>query len=155
MATKKKAVKKKAVKKKVVKKVVKKITRKKAAPGKFYHFRQNNSYGRFDYDGERGISVNVVVEADSPEDANDRAKRIGLYFSGRGDCECCGNRWYEQYSRSNNEEEVTEFPVVYGVKVKPGAPYPSKTDRWPKWLGEGQFEGFIHYKNGKVSGFWK
>ena len=151
MATKKKAVKKKVVKKKVVKK----ITRKKSAPSKFYEFRQNNSFGKFDYDIERGISVSVIVEADIPADANGRARDIGLYFNGAGDCPCCGNRWYEKYTYSDTTDDSTKFPSVYGEEVKPGTLYPKKNGKTlGKWTQDGEFEGFIHYKNGKVAGFW-
>lgn len=152
MATKKKVVKKKAVKKKVVKK--KKATRKKPS-AKFYTFLQNNSYGRFTYDGDRGISVNVIVEADSTEDANRRARNIGLYFDSTDDCPCCGSRWSEQYEY-NGKDEGTPVPMVYATEVKPGEKYPKQKDSWPyKWMGSDEFEGFIHYKTGKMAGFWK
>lgn len=62
---------------------------------RFYHFRQNNSFGAFQEPG-----INVYVEAFSPEDANDRATAHGIYFDGVSndiDCDCCGDRWYTQY----------------------------------------------------------
>lgn len=48
----------------------------------FYEFRQNNSGGVFEIDESRGISLHVIVEADTAEEANERAQRIGLYFNG-------------------------------------------------------------------------
>lgn len=60
----------------------------------FYTFRQNNSGGFF-------IGpYTIVVEADSADEANYLAVRHDVYFGGveRGiDCECCGDRWHEQW----------------------------------------------------------
>ena len=56
----------------------------------FYTYRQNNSGGTFVYDESAGISVNVIIEANSREQAKRRAEQIGLYFDGQMDCDCCG-----------------------------------------------------------------
>ena len=167
MATKKKKVVKKAVKKAVKKEKAVKIPFPKAlkkapksVPSKFYTFRQNNSFGRFDYDAGRGISVNVIVEADSVDDANSRAERIGLYFDGSGDCQCCGTRWSEQYSFTDSKDVFNDnsspVPEIYGEEVGPGEPFPQKKDVWSatKRMKKNQPEGYIHYKNGTVVGFW-
>ena len=46
--------------------------------------------------------------------------------------------------------------MVYDTEVKPGETYPKQKDSWPyKWMGSDEFEGFIHYKTGKMAGFWK
>ena len=168
MATKKKKVIKKAVKKTVKKEKAVKIPFPKAlkkapksVPGKFYTFRQNNSFGRFDYDAGRGISVNVIVEADNTADANSRAERIGLYFDGAGDCPCCGTRWSEQYSYTDQKgvfnDNSSQVPEIYGEEVGPGTIFPKKKDVWSttKWMKKSQPEGYIHYKDGRVEGFWK
>jgi hypothetical protein len=60
-----------------------------------YEYRQNNSGGTYHIDHERGISRIVLIEAESPARANHHAESIGLYFDGAGDCQCCGDRWYE------------------------------------------------------------
>ena len=65
----------------------------------FYTYRQNNSGGGFVIDKKRGISVYVIIEADSTREADARAEQIGLYFDGYGDCPCCGNRWSEFYGK--------------------------------------------------------
>ena len=156
MATKKK----KAVKKNASKKAVKKKAVKKQAvellSSKFYTFRQNNSFGRFDYDAGRGISVNVIVEADSVDDANSRAERIGLYFDGAGDCTCCGNRWSAQYEWQGKDDS-TEKPEIYSQEVTPDEAMAEK-DKFgftnSKWQDKGEYEGYIHYKDGRVVGFW-
>ena len=57
----------------------------------FYAFRQNNSGGTFTQP-----AINVSVEADSADEANDIAESHGVYFDDdyEVDCECCGERWY-------------------------------------------------------------
>jgi hypothetical protein len=108
----------------------------------FFHYSQNNSGGGFSFDKRAGISVSVIVEADSSEDANRRAERIGLYFDGAGDCACCGNRWYAQWSG----DEGTASPQIYGTSV---AEYVSRV----RWLKPGQAMTFVHYADGRVQGF--
>lgn len=96
---------------------------------RFYTYSQNNSGGSFIINEERGITEYVIVEAHSHDDANGRAESIGLYFDGYGDCECCGNRWSEQYSYDSG----TEIPEIYG---KPASQY-----EYPGSVA-------IHYLNG-------
>lgn len=74
----------------------------------YFTFRQNNSGGSFIKPAH-----NVVIEADSADDANHRAEAIGLYFDGCDDgmdCECCGDRWYAQCGNDSGSPE----PMVYG-----------------------------------------
>lgn len=109
---------------------------------KFYEFRQNNSGGGFDYDEDRGISVNVFVQAFSADEANRIAEDIGLYFDGTedgSDCPCCGDRWYEA-----SEYDGMDKPQVYGFDL------PSE---WGpiKWIKDG-YETFIHYLDGQIVG---
>lgn len=79
---------------------------------RFYHYHQNNSGGVFHYDHDRGLSENVIVEAQSAAEADDRAERIGLYFDGSGDCDCCGSRWS---SMDNGwSQEGDDVPKIYG-----------------------------------------
>src|SRR4051794_4942961 len=70
--------------------------------GSFFHFRQNNSYGRFDIDLTRGISSDVLIQADDIAEAFERAETMGLYFDGAGDCPCCGDRWERDCFRFDN-----------------------------------------------------
>lgn len=61
----------------------------------FYLFVQNNSGGIFHIDAESGIGVNVAFEANSEEEAFERAQNV-IYFNGvleGRDCPCCGDRW--------------------------------------------------------------
>jgi len=57
---------------------------------KYYRYRQNNSGGAFE-----GPAIDVFVEADTPEEADEIAQTKGIYFDPeyRIDCDCCGNRW--------------------------------------------------------------
>lgn len=80
---------------------------------KFYHYSQNNSGGRFDFDESNGITHHVIIEANTYTHANELAEHKGLYFDGYGDCECCGNRWHEQWQESSG----TKTPCVYNTDV--------------------------------------
>lgn len=63
---------------------------------KLFRFRQNNSGGEFIVDDT--VDVNVVIEAESADQANEIAtKYLGIYFNGVDEGherECCGDRWY-------------------------------------------------------------
>ena len=113
----------------------------------FYTFSQNNSFGDFEVDHARGISEFVTIEAESADQANERAEEIGLYFDGcdKGwDCECCGDRWLRV-----DEYIATENPEVYGRNphgFRLGSDYVSI-----KWVDGA--DGYIHYANGEVEAF--
>lgn len=80
----------------------------------FYTFRQNNSGGSFHVDSR--VAQYVVIEANDSSEANARAQEIGIYFNGvydGGDCECCGDRWYEASSYDG-----TETSTLYGEPVE-------------------------------------
>ncbi|MEE1835778.1 DUF7296 family protein [Streptomyces sp. SP17KL33] len=107
----------------------------------FFEFHQNNSGGGFDFDAERGISTNVIVEADDAEHANYRAKRIGLYFDGvenGDDCECCGDRWSEAWRTDGDP-----VPSHYGTPL-------DEAKYLMKWQAEGRPETFVHYSDGRI-----
>lgn len=56
----------------------------------YYAYSQNNSFGRWEG------PVGVVVEADTPGQADALAETAGVYFDGcedGRDCPCCGDRW--------------------------------------------------------------
>ena len=112
----------------------------------FYTFIQNNSGGDFEYNASRGISVYVVVECDSLKEAVELAGEIGIYFNGCDDgrdCDCCGDRWSEPWGK----EDLDPVPSMYGYPIADAIP-PDKI----KWMKG--YEGFIHYKDGLVKGFW-
>lgn len=105
----------------------------------FFYYRQNNSGGRFDFDADAGISAHVIVEADSADEANERAEGIGLYFDGSGDCRCCGNRWYPQ----SGDEDGDAVPSIYGTPLENA----STIFHWLK----GRPDVFVHYESGAVA----
>ena len=109
----------------------------------FFTYNQNNSGGEFIFDKDRGITHFVIVEADSPQDADDRAEKIGLYFDGYGDCPCCGYRWYSQFSSEEGDEE----PSIYGRH-----PRDFVEKKKVVWMDEG-FEVAVHHKDGKIEWF--
>lgn len=70
---------------------------------KFYQFDQNNSGGHFIVN--ENLCNIVVIEAESPEQANEKAKDLGIYFYGTtegSDCPCCGDRWYKASNSDGN-----------------------------------------------------
>lgn len=111
----------------------------------YYTFRQNNSYGHFEFDMDRGISVYVIVEATSHAEANETAENVGVYFD-EGyyrDCECCGARW-----GSVDEYDAEAGPSIYGRSVyEPGFQMSSS---WAQRYNPDCPEGFIHHMDGRV-----
>lgn len=77
----------------------------------FYLFVQNNSYGEFQYDADDGIGINVAFEANSEDEAIERAQNV-IYFDGvkkGSDCPCCGNRWSKYtYDHAESIEELNK-----------------------------------------------
>ena len=104
----------------------------------FYEFGQNNSGGSFVIDND--LTCHVIIEADNDKEANKLAEGVGVYFNGCDDnidCNCCGDRWYEQY-----EEEGDEVPSVYGTPVAEWAK--SNKHHWAP-LGH---QAVVYYKDG-------
>lgn len=107
----------------------------------FFHYSQNNSGGSFDFDRERGITHHVVIEANSADDANERAEAIGLYFDGCDagiDCDCCGDRWYAKWENSAGYAE----PTVYGQPA-------FEVEHHTRWMAPNP-EVVIHYADGRI-----
>jgi hypothetical protein len=72
----------------------------------FYKYSQNNSGGY--WNGPK----NIIVEADSPEQADEIAEQNGVYFNGcftGQDCSCCSNRWSRAWGDGD------EKPEIYGI----------------------------------------
>ena len=77
----------------------------------FYHYYQNNSFGKFI--GPRS----VVIEADDHTEANTIAEANGLYFDGvakdgESDCPCCGDRWHRKTQLDGGDEVAKYFQRV-------------------------------------------
>lgn len=79
----------------------------------FFEYKQNNSGGDFVFNDK--VTTVVIIEAPTPEHANDRAEHIGIYFDGCSDgmdCSCCGDRWYRAW-----KEKGSKVPEHYGRPV--------------------------------------
>lgn len=73
----------------------------------FHTFSQNNSGGTWKL-GDL-ITYYVIVEADSAQEANNRAQDLGIYFYGVDagiDCECCGDRWSPAYDNGDADPNI-------------------------------------------------
>lgn len=119
------------------------------AKGKFYHYRQNNSGGAFEFDHDKGISVNVIIQASSAEEADEKAGEIGLYFdgveSGR-DCGCCGDRWGGCCGPGEQLPSIYSAPVEEYYLASDGSrPY--------RWTPKGEADCYVHYSDGSVVGY--
>lgn len=102
----------------------------------FYTYSQNNSGGSFVQDVN--ISHYVIIEASSASEANEKAEQLGIYFDGDGDCECCGNRWYEL---SDSWDKGDGVPSIYGEAVWEH----SVSFGWMK-----DYETVVHYISGEI-----
>lgn len=100
----------------------------------FYQYRQNNSGGSHEIN--ENVTLNVYVQASSPEEADARAKRIGIYFDGvdnNVDCECCGDRWIPAVGYAVTILDATELVV---------SPYDGQ------WVSPGGHVAIFHYLDG-------
>ena len=106
----------------------------------FFHYRQNNSGGRFVTD--ENVDVHVIIEANDADEANDRAERIGLYFDGCNedeygwtrDCPCCGSRWSRAWSDGDDTPSIYWTPLTGELTTE-------RTDAT---------DVVIHYKDGTI-----
>lgn len=100
---------------------------------KFYTFEQNNTGGTWDKD----LGYVVIIEAENPKQANEKAEEHGLYFNGvmNGiDCPCCGDRWYEV------DEYDSIEPDSLGEEIEDIKHYQKDWD----------LSSTIYYANGKI-----
>ena len=85
----------------------------------FYHYYQNNSFGKFI--GPKS----VVIEADDYTEANTIAEANGVYFDGKSpgkageiDCPCCGDRWHRKGELDDGDEQAQYFEHVIADNKK-------------------------------------
>lgn len=74
---------------------------------KYYYFNQNNSGGHFHLDDSMVGAHTAVIQANSAEEANEKAEWLGIYFRGvedGRDCSCCGDRWYKTDEQDSTDE---------------------------------------------------
>ena len=103
----------------------------------FYEYDQNNSGGGFIVNDD--VTYNVIIEADSADEADRRAEEIGIYFDDNYevDCECCGTRWSYAYSGEKT-------PMIYGKPVE---------DHNEIWANDGEPWAHVYYKDGTKRSF--
>ena len=78
----------------------------------FFTYRQNNSYGRYEFNDK--LSAYVIVEAKNAEEANKRAEELGIEFN--EGCSTCGDRW----SRADHHDSE-KIPMIYDEDVSEGS----------------------------------
>lgn len=103
----------------------------------FYSYHQNNSGGSFQIDDN--VTYYVIVEADSADEANEIAEKIGLYFDGYGDCECCGARWSSAWNDDGSNE-----PEIYGGPV---------SEYTSTWATASESSVYVYYKDGRKEAY--
>lgn len=104
----------------------------------FYTYYQNNSGGSFQVDHASGVSEYVIIEAESPGEADLKANDIGLYFDSSMDCSCCGGRWGAAW-----EDEAEDEPMIYGEPATFGG------NRLGVWITGP--DTYIHYADGRIT----
>jgi len=111
---------------------------------RFYTFNQNNSGGRFHEDEISGIGAYVIIEANSADEANERAESIGLYWNGVDegrDCDCCGDRWSPVGGWRTDDGNLV--PMIYSKEVFP-------CEKGDKPYMDWDIPSFIHYLDGTI-----
>ena len=86
---------------------------------KWFTFSQNNSGGTFSVNDK--VDAWVFIQARTPDEANNLAERIGIYFNGCAsgyDCGCCGDRWSSQW----RDEKGEDIPTKYGEPLEGYSP---------------------------------
>lgn len=129
----------------------------------YYEFSQNNSGGNWD----EQLPKNLYIEADSKQDALEKAFKLGVYFDGVHvgiDCGCCGDRWdtpsevsfpylYTSFERTEAEEIAKKFNATvketghfkgYGVLFENIGDYMDfQQERWGKSYGGIEFQRLV------------
>lgn len=76
----------------------------------FWHYSQNNSGGFF------VGPTDVIIEAVSSEDADQRATASGHVDFDAISCETCGGRWDYAYGKGDPEPMIYSVPINKAVK---------------------------------------
>jgi hypothetical protein len=79
---------------------------------RYYFFHQGYCDGYFQTDSKLGIAECIFIEAGSPKEANNRAKRLGLYFDGaKRKIDNTSDRWV--HCNKNSQFFTLEEAVAY------------------------------------------
>jgi hypothetical protein len=85
---------------------------------KVYEWSQNNSGGVFDTDDQ--LCHRVVIEAETLDEAEEKAFSLGIYYDGveRGyDCDCCGDRWVRPWVGDEDFDDKESLFDFYQKKT--------------------------------------
>lgn len=105
---------------------------------KFWNFNQNNSGGYFVEDLENGVCEEIIVEANTKEDAWTKLQSIGDKVDRFWDyCGCCGERWSSWLS----DDDGNSIPMIYDTPVENAE------------AGMFRTKCFVHYMDGKIQLF--
>ena len=76
----------------------------------YFTYRQNNSGGSFNLP-----AISVVIKAETASEAETIALANGIYFDPMFeiDCECCGNRWFDDATASDDIPAVSQFEIDF------------------------------------------
>lgn len=99
----------------------------------WYMFSQNNSYGRYDINDK--VCEELYIEAESFDEAVQKAEELGCYWDGvkKGiDCSCCGDRWDK---RNDDPIDIESFKNQ-GMEVWiVDGEYPDTVSEWYREYG--------------------
>lgn len=127
---------------------------------KWYQFDQNNSGGYFDVDDK--VCHRLFIEAESFNDAVEKAEEFGCYWDGVDDgidCPCCGDRWnkwnddpvdIEKYNTEGYEVGVYDgihFDAVAQWNKQYGKYETIKEPTWEEKYGIREYAGRIRFHN--------
>lgn len=102
----------------------------------FYSFDQNNSGGYFDVDDK--VCHRIYIEADSEEEAIEKAEYLGCYWDGVEsgiDCPCCGDRWSKYPDEVNIEEYNSNGYEAYTYCISICDEYKKYKKEWEEEYG--------------------
>lgn len=115
--------------------------------GGFWTYDQNNSGGYFHVDPKAGVSMYVIIEAATADQANAKAADLGM--TNAGSCSCCGQRWNWM---EEGWDQPDLKPLVYDM---PPEEFVEESKRDLFMGDEGGPMIYVHYANGRVEGYAK
>ncbi|MNC02772.1 hypothetical protein D3C81_691840 [compost metagenome] len=101
----------------------------------FYEYCQNNSGGSFTVD--KKVCHRLFIEASSANEANLIAESLGCYWNGCSegrDCDCCGDRWSDNWS-DDNYVKVDKYRKE-GYEVSVYDHYKNPEEEWMRKYGK-------------------
>lgn len=118
----------------------------------WYKFDQNNSGGSFDVDDK--VCHRLFIEAESFNDAVEKAEELGCYWNGVAsgiDCPCCGDRWDKW---DDDPVDIEKYKTEGYKTFRHGIIYFNNIEEYAQYLAN-DFgwtipDARIYYDNGNV-----